>query len=241
MNIINKIKKTLKVSPKPKVTYHQDGLTTVHNNGFMMDAGFIKAEQAGAATGSWANIHWRVHTILWAAGQCKNIEGDFVECGTNKGGYAKAICEFLDFTSVNKVFYLLDTFEGMNENLLTDAEIAAGKKEYFKAIYSDCFEQVKKTFSGFPDVKLIKWSVPGTLTQVASEKIAFLSIDINCLKPEIAAMDYFWNKLSKGGIIILDDYAYATYNLQYEAHNDWAKRNKTQILSLPTGQGLIVK
>ena len=241
MNIINKIKKTLNAPPKPKVTYNQDGLTTVHNNGFMLAPDFIKAEAAGAATGSWSNIHWRVHTILWAASNCKNIEGDFVECGTNKGGYANAICNYLDFKNCGKTFYLLDTFEGLDASLLTTEEKAAGKKEYFSKAYTSCFEEVKKTFSSFPNVKLIKGSVPDTLPQVTCKKIAFLSIDMNNVNPEIAALDYFWDKLSKGGMIVLDDYAYVTYNLQYDAHNKWATQKGIKILSLPTGQGLIVK
>ncbi len=241
MNIVHKIKKVLNAPPKPKVSYNQDGLTTVHNTGFMLEPDFINAEKAGAATGSWASIHWRVHTILWAASHCKNIEGDFVECGTNKGGFAKAICEYIGFKNINKTFYLLDTFEGLDESLLTAAEKAAGKKEYFQDAYTDCFEQVKNTFSTVPNVKIIKGSVPGTLTQVYSEKVAFLSVDMNNLVPEIAALDYFWDKLSVGGMIVLDDHAYVTYNLQYDAHNKWAKQKNIKILSLPTGQGLIVK
>ncbi len=120
MSLIQKIKKTLKALNKPKVTYNQDGLTTVHNAGFMLQPDFIKAEKAGAATGSWKNIHWRVHTILWAVNQCKNIEGDFVECGTNKGGFARSIVEYIDLKKYNKEFYLLDTFEGLSEKLFTD-------------------------------------------------------------------------------------------------------------------------
>lgn len=241
MNIINKIKKALNAPPRPRVTYNQDGLTTVHNTGFMHDANFAKAEAAGAATGSWSNVHWRVHTILWAAGHCLQIEGDFVECGTNKGGFARAIVEYLDLAKANKSFYLLDTFEGLAEELLNDKEIAAGKREHFEKEYTDCYAQVMQTFKDFPFVKIIKGMVPDTLTQVAANKIAFLSIDMNCIAPEIAALNYFWNKLSKGGMIVLDDYAYVTCDLQYEAHNAWAAEKGIKILTLPTGQGLIVK
>lgn len=226
---------------KQKPTYNQDGLTTLHNNGFMKDAAFAKAEQAGADTGSWKNIHWRVHTILWAAANCKNIEGDFVECGTNKGGFAKAVCEYLDFNSTGKTFFLLDTFEGLIETLLTDEEKKAGKKEHFDTVYSDCYEAVTKTFSVYPSVKIIKGTVPDTLEQVTCKNIAFLSIDMNSVVPEVAALNYFWNKLSKGGMIVLDDYAYVTCDLQYAAHNKWAEGKGIKILSLPTGQGLIVK
>ncbi|HYM95411.1 MAG TPA: glycosyltransferase [Chitinophagaceae bacterium] len=241
MNLKNFVQKKLSGGKKHSITYNQDGITTVHNAGFMLEDDFKKAEHAGAATGSWANIHWRLHTVLWAAHHCKNIEGDFVECGTNKGGFARAIIEYVDFISINKIFYLLDTFEGLVENLLTDAEKSVGKKQHFEGVYEDCYEQVKKTFSYFGNVKIVKGPVPDTLSEVKSDKIAFLSVDMNSLKPEVAALDYFWEKISKGGMIVLDDYAYVTCDLQYKAHNDWAEQKGIKILSLPTGQGLIVK
>lgn len=239
MDIIKKIQR--KLQAKPKVTYDQDGLTTIHNTGFMFDHAFIKAEQAGAATGSWSMVHWRVHTILWAANQCLHVEGDFVECGTNKGGFARAIVEYLDLVKTDKIFYLLDTFEGLADELLTDKEKAAGKKEHFEKEYTDCYNEVVQTFKDFPFVKIVKGMVPDTLAQVLSNKVAFLSIDMNCIAPEIAALNYFWDKLSTGGMIVLDDYAYVTCDLQYEAHNAWAAEKGIKILSLPTGQGLIVK
>ena len=239
MGLISKIKKTLK--PKPGITYDQDGLKAIHNTGFMQDPDFIRAEKAGAATGSWSRIHWRVHTILWAAQQCIKIDGDFVECGTNKGGFARAIVEYVDLAEARKNFYLLDTFEGLSEELLTEKEKMAGRKEHFENEYADCYAAVLNTFKDFPFIKIIKGTVPGTLTQVQSDRIAFLSIDMNSVTPEIAALNYFWDKLSKGGMIVLDDYAYVTCNLQYDAHNDWAAEKGIKILTLPTGQGLIVK
>jgi hypothetical protein len=241
LSIINKIRKWWNQPAKPAVTYNQDGLTTVHNAGFMQQPDFIRAEAAGAATGSWKNIHWRVHTVLWAADHCKTIEGDFVECGTNKGGFARAICDYIPLQEYDKRFYLLDTFKGLDETLLTNEERNKGKKEHFENVYSDCYEEVRDTFASFPFVVLIKGSVPGTLKEVTSDKIAFLSIDMNTVATEIAALDYFWDKLSKGGIIVLDDYAYVTCDLQYAAHNKWADEKGIKIVSLPTGQGIIVK
>lgn len=241
MNIISKIKGALNPPVKLPVTYDQDGLTTIHNIGFMQLPDFRKAEAAGAATGSWKNIHWRVHTILWAASHCRAIEGDFVECGTNKGGFARSICEYISFAGSGKKFYLLDTFKGLAENLLTEEEKKAGKKEHFQDVYTDCYDEVKKTFAPFPFVEIIRGLVPDTLPEVKSNSIAFLSIDMNSVTPEIEALNYFWPKLSMGGMIVLDDYAYVTCDLQYTAHNNWATEKGVKILSLPTGQGLIVK
>lgn len=241
MDIKQFISKKIMGRGKHKPTYHQDGLTTLHNNGFMADPDFIKAEKAGSATGSWSMVHWRVHTILWAANMAMQVEGDFVECGTNKGGFARSIIEYVDLAKAGKLFYLLDTFEGVSESLFTEEEKAAGKKEQLANVYQSCYEEVLQTFSAFPFVKIIKGTVPGTLLEVQSQKIAFISIDMNSVVPEIAALNYFWDKLSAGGMIVLDDYAYVTCDLQYKAHNEWAAGKGIKILTLPTGQGLIVK
>ena len=54
--------------------------------------------------------------------------------------------------------------------------------------------------------------------------------------------NFFFKKISKGGLILLDDYCNG--ELFREIKNSWdnyAKLNNFSILSLPTGQGLIIK
>lgn len=80
-----------------------------------------------------------------------------------------------------------------------------------------------------------------TLDQVKNDKISFLSIDLNCAAPEIAAADFFWDKLVNGASIVLDDYGWAKHIVQKHAFDDFARRRGVPILSLPTGQGLIIK
>ncbi len=241
MDFFKKIRKKIYNGKRLPVNYNQDGLTTIHNAGFMQSKDFQRAEIAGAATGSWKNIHWRLHTILWSALHCNSLPGDFVECGTNRGGFARAICEYINLNQSGKAFYLLDTFNGLDNELLTMDELKSGKKEHFLHEYSECYEDVKKTFESFEFVKIIRGSVPDTLINVKSTQIAFLSIDMNTIVPEIAALNYFWPNMAPGGMIVLDDYAYATCDLQYTAHNEWAATNNIKILSLPTGQGIIIK
>ena len=64
---------------------------------------------------------------------------------------------------------------------------------------------------------------------------------MNCSPPEVAAADYFWNKMSPGGLILLDDYAYRGYEPQKHAMDKFAQEKGVGIASLPTGQGLIQK
>jgi hypothetical protein len=64
---------------------------------------------------------------------------------------------------------------------------------------------------------------------------------MNCVAPEIAAADFFWNKISVGGVMILDDYGFPQHINQKIAFDKFALEKKVEILCLPTGQGIIFK
>ena len=106
--------------------------------------------------------------------------------------------------------------------------------------YKNVYEDVKKTFSSHK-VEIIKGVVPNTLPLCKATKIAYLSIDMNCVEPEIAAANFFWDKIVQGGVIILDDYGFAQHINQKLAFDEFAKIKGISILSLPTGQGVIFK
>jgi O-methyltransferase len=108
--------------------------------------------------------------------------------------------------------------------------------------YSECFEDVKKTFAQYANVQIIRGTVPMTLPQVESNRIAYLSTDMNCAEPEIAAAEFFWGKIIAGGVLVLDDYCYSEpYRLQYKPFNDFAKTRNVEVIALPIGQGLVFK
>jgi len=65
--------------------------------------------------------------------------------------------------------------------------------------------------------------------------------DMNCAYPERAALEFFWERLSPGAVVLLDDYAYRGYEQQATAIDIVANAMGADVLSLPTGQGIIVK
>jgi len=83
--------------------------------------------------------------------------------------------------------------------------------------------------------------IPGTLSQVTAEKVSYLSIDMNCVAPEIAAAEFFWDKLVSGAVMVLDDYGFELHEPQKRAFDAFAEKRGVQVLSMPTGQGLIFK
>lgn len=220
-------------------SYDQDGLATILNADFRTDRKFLEAYKQGEQTNSWKGlaVHWRVHVLLWAAMRGMELEGDFVECGVNRGGYAVSLMHYLNFK--DKKFYLFDTFKGLVESQVSEEEsdIYATYKDY----YEDCFEDVQKTFKNFDNAVLVRGTVPESLSTVSIDKVAFISIDMNCVAPEIAAAEYFWDKMTSGAMMVLDDYGWPSHHHQKVAFDKFAKERDIYILSLPTGQGVLLK
>ena len=230
--------------------YDQDHLRTAHNHDFMRDPRFVKAYQRGVqASGSDYGWHWRVHTGLWAATTASKLAGDFVECGVGHGFMASAILDSLDWNAsqTQRHFHLFDTFTGLQDRHLTDEEIQRkGDAETQNAIYRNAgvyaegVEAVRRNFEEWERVHIIEGAVPDTLHSAEIDQVAFLHLDMNCCAPEIAALEHFWPRLVPGGIVLLDDYAYLGCELQKEAIDKAAAKLGHPVLSLPTGQGMIL-
>jgi hypothetical protein len=224
-----------------RATYNEDGLVTSHYAGFCDEPRFHAAYASGRDTGSWphGDLRWRAHVVCWAAARAVGLAGDFVECGVNRGGYALTVMKYIGFEQLNRQFYLLDTFEGLVAEQLTEEERLAGLRG---GGYTPCYDAVLKTFASYaPNVRVIKGAVPGTLSQVDADRIAFLSIDMNAREPEIAAAEHFWDMLTPGAAMLLDDYGWRKHTEQRVAFDDFARRRGVPLLTLPTGQGLILK
>ena len=58
---------------------------------------------------------------------------------------------------------------------------------------------------------------------------------------EIAALEYFWDKLRLGAPVVLDDYGKAKFVEQKRAMDAFAARRGVKLLNLPTGKGLLLK
>ena len=229
--------------PKTAFEYAEDGLYTLHTAPFLYDERFQHAYALGADTGSWhgAVIRWRAYIACWAAQQAAQIEGDFVECGVNRGGLARAIIDYTDFGRLEKRFFLVDTFTGLVPEYLSETEKQKGFLEHFKYYQADSKQEVAATFSPFGNVTIIQGTVPDVLPEIPANQVAFVSLDMNCTEPEVRAAEFFWDRLATGGIILLDDYTQKLHSEQQVAFDRFTAARGTSVLALPTGQGMIVR
>jgi|TARA_B110000879_G_C11124458_1_gene493261 hypothetical protein len=228
-------------------TFADDGLISQHISDFLTNERFNNAYREGVNQGGLENhpggIEFRAYVCCWAATYAAKLEGDFVECGVGHGLLSKTVANYLNFNSIDKQFYLFDTFEGIP---LSDASSVKEEKNmrFLNESHFDdnYFQKISDSFENYKGIKIIKGYVPDVLNTQPLEKVSYLSIDMNNAKAEIGAIKYLWGKLTKGAVVVLDDYAYGEeFRDQKDAWDDFSRENNFTILSLPTGQGLIIK
>ena len=232
---------------KDRLTYSHDLLYTYHNADFLKDPKFQEAYVLSKSVDPEEllkdyDIEWRIHVLCWAAQQASNLEGDYIDFGCRSGIFARAIHHMVDLRALNKKYFMLDTFSGLDRRFSSEAEInSALNNKYKEKDPEELYNTVLKSFSEFP-VKVIKGAVPETLNKVDTTKLAFASIDMNSVAPEVAALEFCWERLVPGGIIILDDYGYNNqFNEQKKAHDKFAESKGVRVLNVPTCQGIIIK
>lgn len=234
-----------------KHLYKGDNLRIYGRNlSFMSDERFIEAYRAGMKSGhhigrpkgSEVDIHveFRAYIECWAASQGLRLQGDFVFCGVNTGIFPIAVCKYTNINQTNKNVWLFDTYNGIPKDQMSLKEIEVRPQDN-KNYYSECLEIAKNNFAPFLGARLVQGKVPDTLRSVSIDKVAYLSIDMNIAYPERKSIEYFWPKLSYGAFVVLDDYGFISYPEQKKTMDEFAASVGTEILTLPTGQGMLIK
>jgi len=229
-----------------KTDYRADGLGVKGKNiSALTDTAFehayseaVRLNDEGWRSGV-PDVRWRAHVCCWAARNALLIPGDFVECGVHTGLLSLTVAHFLDFAKLDRTLWLLDTFAGIPLERVS-AQEKAHAAELNAAVYFDCYDLACRNFAPFPNARLVRGILPDSFTETSIDQIAYLSIDLNNADAEMATIERLWPKLSPGAIVVLDDYAFTGYESQFHAWNDFARSKGKMILTVPTGQGILI-
>ena len=221
--------------------FADDNLITVARNfTFRDDPRFVHAFDSTVVTEQERSLIWRLHTLTWAARHALHIPGDFVECGVFHGFMATVVCKYLDFQNLHKTFWLYDTFAGLPEETSTPQE--REREAYYYSIDPEQWlAGVRARLAAFPNARIVKGAVPFTFEQASPSTIAFLHLDMNAARAELMALEKLFDRISPGGIIVLDDYGWLIHRAQTTALREFFASRDHAVLELPTGQGMVVK
>jgi len=210
------------------------------NLSFLRDKKFVDSFTSSAMNDQEKSLIWRLHVLCWAATHALHLEGDFVECGVLQGFSSAVLCKYLDFGKVAKTFYLYDTFAGMPEETTSTRE-SGFREAYAEHDWDRIFTHVQEVFSPYLNVRIVRGVVPATFEEVVPDKIAYLHIDMNSASAEILALEWLFERITPGGVLVLDDFGWLAYQDQMLAEVEFMKNRGYQVLELPTGQGMVLK
>lgn len=159
------------------------------------------------------SLHQMVRHVL-----NKNISGDFAECGCKHGHSTYLIADEMRKVDTSRDLWVFDSFEGGlsdkgdkdRTTKLADTNVRSTQIQ--KERFSSQYNHVQSVFKGMPFVHLVKGWIPDTFTDDLGDKnFAFVHLDVDLYEPTKSSLDFFYSRLSDGGVIVVDDYNSATF------------------------------
>jgi len=158
--------------------------------------------------------------------EVKNVPGDIIECGVFKGSGIFTFLKLKRYFCPNTYKKVIG-FDFFNSKDLTDSLPPQDKKAMtllfegrnfsHENSYKDYLQQ-KIIKCGFLDheFELIDGDVSKTVLDFVEErpgiKISLLYLDLDLEQPTYDVLNYLWEKVSSGGIIVFDEYAYHNWS-----------------------------
>lgn len=160
--------------------------------------------------------------------QTQNITGNIAECGVWRGD----LSTFLMQCAPTRRFYLFDTFEGFPKEQIESTD---------SRFQDTDVESVRAKFPTNIDVHIRKGIFPGTAEGLEQEQFAFVMIDFDIYIPTVAALEFFYPRLAKGGYIFIHDVnSPESDRACFRAVTEFLKNKPEQYIEIPDLWGSVV-
>jgi hypothetical protein len=154
------------------------------------------------------NIQYCVEDVL-----INNVPGDLMETGIWRGGaviFMRAILKAYNVT--DRKVWAADSFQGLPKPDANKYPADKGDIHYLMSNLMVSLEEVQENFSKYnlldEQVCFLEGWFKDTLPRAPIEKLAVLRLDGDMYESTMDALSCLYPKLSQGGYLIIDDYAY---------------------------------
>ena len=133
--------------------------------------------------------------------KCQSLSGAFAEIGAYEGFTSEFIFRL---KSPERIFFVCDTFSGLADVCEEDSSL--GIPNGLLAVSLERFCSIND-FMSDRSVKIIQGYFPDCSTKEMDEsRYAFVMIDTDTYNSTFKSIEYFYNKMVNGGILIVHDY-----------------------------------
>lgn len=177
----------------------------------------------------------RCYTLREVARHCLSLPGNYAECGVYKGGTAYLIADLIKDSG--KALDLFDTFGGMPEG--TEEDPSGHATGDFGDV---TLESVMNYLSAFRFLRFFAGRIPDTFKSLSGESYCFVHVDVDLYASVRDCCQFFYDRLSQGGVMVFDDYGFEMYKDAAKKAVDEFFASRPEVpLPLRTGQSIIIK
>lgn len=199
---------------------------------FLEDEEFLRYYERFMDVGNWHSLD-RKFTLNQLLKLTLRLDGDVAECGVYKGASAYLMCKA--HQNSNRTIHLFDSFDGLSTpeegdgNYWTAGDLRSTQK------------QVEESLAEFNNYRIYEGWIPERFPDISDKQFAFVHIDVDLFKPTLDAIDFFYSRMLPGGIILMDDYGFASCPGAKKAADDYFRGKPESVVMLSTGQAFILK
>jgi Predicted nucleoside-diphosphate sugar epimerases len=166
----------------------------------------------------------------------REIAGSCAECGVLSGSFARVINE----TFFDRTLYLFDTFEGFDQRDI-GTELANGFSNSLAGTFGGLTsaEVVMKSMP-YPDKVVIKKGYFPETTAGIEDTFAFVNLDFDLYKPTLAGLNFFYPKLTDGGILLIHDYFSIRFKGVKQAVDEFCQNNVLVPISIGDTSSVVI-
>lgn len=175
----------------------------------------------------------RRFTLYQLARLTAAVPGDTAECGVYEGLSSFLIC--LATFNEKRMHFAFDSFEGLSNPDAVDGP------HWKPGDLSMPMERAMRNLQRFPNVSWHKGWIPDRFSDVEHRRFALVHIDVDLHDPTRHSMEFFYPRLSTGGIILCDDYACTTCPGATRAVDEYLGDKPEKMIMLPCGGGFLIK
>lgn len=185
-------------------------------------------------------IHERKFNFYYIAKAVRNIPGELAECGVFHGGSSHLM--LVATRGTKKHLFGFDSFDGLSEPAEVDA---SSREETFKWKKHDMRmpEDIARANLHMHHGRftLYKGWIPERFHEVEDKNFCLVHIDVDLYEPTLKSLEFFYPRMTSGGIIVCDDYGSEACPGAYKAMNDFFNTTpENGVIHLTTGQGMVI-
>ena len=131
-----------------------------------------------------------------------------------------------------RALHLFDTFEGLPQ---------PGHREgrFSKGMFGAGIDIVRSRLAAYSGISFHQGLFPETARPVAGRRFSFVHLDVDLESSTLAALDFFYERMVPGGIIVTHDFS--TIPGVARAFDRFLVNRREKVIELPTSQAFVIK